>query len=317
METTLTPQEGSVRSTPRDAFMHLLLIITLYMSVMSFVVLLFNYIDLLLPDPLNTYYRSAYDGIRWASSVLVVAFPVYLYLSWRLNKDFVTVPAKRELKVRKWLIHLTLFLAAVIIIGDLITLIYNFYGGDLTTRFLLKILVVLAVAAGVFWYYLRDLKGNVTATVQTQAAWLTGAVMIVALVAGFFIGGSPAYQRQVRFDEQRISDLQTIQSQIVNYWQQKESLPESLDQLSDDISGFAPPTDPATGQPYEYRVTGASSFELCATFAQNNQAQVPATRPLPVRGEPENWDHEAGQTCFSRAIDPDLYPPIPKERPVD
>src|SRR5438132_4874360 len=43
----------------------------------------------------------------------------------------------------KWLIYLTLFVAALIIIGDLVSLIYNFLGGDVTIKFVLKALSVL------------------------------------------------------------------------------------------------------------------------------------------------------------------------------
>ncbi len=33
--------------------------------------------------------------------------------------------------------------------------------------------------------------------------------------------------------------------------------------------------------------------------------------PYPGGGGGESWDHEAGHTCFSRTIDPEIYPPYP------
>lgn len=299
--------------------MHLLLIITLYLSVVSFIALLFQYINLLVPDVLHLSYAAAYHGIRWSSSALLVSFPVYLWLSWQLQRDFTKTPNKRELRVRKWLLHLTLFLAALTMIGDLITLIYNFYGGELSLRFFLKIVVVLGVASGVFGYYLWDIRrGSAASAVARNAGLASAALVAVALMAGFFIGGSPAHQRQLRFDEQRVSDLQTIQGQLIYHWQQKGQLPRALEALNDNISGFAVPTDPATSAPYEYIVKDPLSFELCATFTrENTEESIAIVRPAPVKGfdVPENWQHGRGRHCFTRTIDPQLHRPTP-DRPA-
>ena len=42
--------------------------------------------------------------------------------------------------------------------GDLITLVYNVLGGELTVRFVLKVITVAAIASTVFGYYLWDLR---------------------------------------------------------------------------------------------------------------------------------------------------------------
>ena len=141
--------------------MHLLAIVTLYGSAVGFVVLLFQYINVLIPDVLeyNAYAReSALQAIRWAIASLIIVFPVYIGTAWMLNKSYISEPEKRSIRIRKWLTYFTLFAAAAIIIGDLVTLIYNLLGGDLTVRFLLKVTVVLFVAGSVFYYYLWDLK---------------------------------------------------------------------------------------------------------------------------------------------------------------
>src|SRR5581483_8672586 len=221
--------DTKTRSGPREVFFHLLLIITLYMSVVSGITLLFQYVNVWFPAVLSFYRPGIFSAIRWASSVLLVAFPVFLGVSWQLEKDFTAAPATRDLRIRKWLVYLTLFIAALTIITDLIVLIYTFYGGEITTRFILKVLVVLAVAGMVFGYYLWDLRrGTRPSKLPRQAAWGTGVLAAVAIIAGFFLAGSPAQQRQVRFDEQRVSDMQQIQSQLINYWTQKSALPTSL-----------------------------------------------------------------------------------------
>jgi hypothetical protein len=80
--------------------------------------------------------------------------------------------------------------------------------------------------------------------------------------------GSPKEQRAWRLDDKRVGDLQNLQSQIINYWQQKEKLPTSLSELSNPIMGYSLPVDPEfeKGNKYEYILVDKMNFELCATF---------------------------------------------------
>ncbi len=154
--------QSGLGTGPKDVFLHLLAILTLYASAIAFISLIFQYINVLLPDPLEMQgsyaYASSYQAIRWAIASLIVIFPVYIFSVWYLNKNYIVSPEKRNLRIRKWLIYFTLFAAALIIIGDLVALIFNLLGGELTTRFLLKVLTVFFVAGSVFYYYLWDLR---------------------------------------------------------------------------------------------------------------------------------------------------------------
>jgi high-affinity Fe2+/Pb2+ permease len=62
--------------------------------------------------------------------------------------------------VRRWLTYIALLIAAGTVIGDLIAFLTYFLQGDLTARFVLKVLTVLIVAGSVFWYYLSSLRRN-------------------------------------------------------------------------------------------------------------------------------------------------------------
>lgn len=156
------------KAGPKDVFLHLLAIITLYFSAGSFIALLFQYINLYVPDPLiegsNYYARESYISIiRFAISSLIIVFPVYVLTSWYLNKAYIAMPFKRELRSRRWLIYFTLFATVLIIIGDLVTLVYGLLGGrELTVRFILKALTVLFVAASIFFYYFSDMRKHHT-----------------------------------------------------------------------------------------------------------------------------------------------------------
>lgn len=48
------------------------------------------------------------------------------------------------------------------LIGDVTALVYNALGGELSTRFGLKVLTVGTIAGGVFWYYLHDIQTEET-----------------------------------------------------------------------------------------------------------------------------------------------------------
>jgi hypothetical protein len=142
----------------RDAFLYLVLFTTLYFSSYNLGSLLFDFINKALPDPTVANYRSAWDGMRWSTSALIVAFPTFLFLAYDINKDVARNPVKRLSPIRRWLTYLTLFVASCVLIGDVTALIYNALGGELTSRLLLKVLVVGAIAGTVFGHYLSDLR---------------------------------------------------------------------------------------------------------------------------------------------------------------
>lgn len=150
------------------------------------------------------------------------------------------------------------------------------------------------------------------------------AIVIIAVVGGFFVVGSPKEERLRQFDDQRVQHLGDIQNQIVNYWQAKNKLPENLAVLEDKVSGVRSPKDPETGVGYEYIILGADklSFQLCATFARSTIGNDGLTSPpkdtfsrvpSPADSYNWNWSHEAGRFCFDRTIDPDLYKPFPEK----
>lgn len=144
----------------REAFLYLVLFLTLYISAFSTGSLVFDFINRFLPDPLTQYYslEASAQSIRTATASLIITFPLFLFVSHLLGKAIRRDPEKRSSKVRKWLTYLTLFVAAGVIIGDLITLVSNLLSGELSIRFVLKVLTVLLIAGGIFGYYLWDLR---------------------------------------------------------------------------------------------------------------------------------------------------------------
>lgn len=150
-------------ASPRDVFLHLFAIVTLYISAFAFGRLIFDYINLFLPNPLEMgQYRApvrySYQSMRWAIAALIIVFPTYFFVSRYLLKLYEKNPAQKNLRIRKWLIHLTLFLAADVIIIDLVTLVFRFLSGEFTVRFILKVATVLYIAGVIFGYYIWELR---------------------------------------------------------------------------------------------------------------------------------------------------------------
>jgi O-antigen/teichoic acid export membrane protein len=145
----------------RETFLYLLQFTALYTSAINLGRLVFLLVDRALPDPAMAQYGDRTgDGIRWSIASLVIAFPIFLLVSRSLQRAAGAQFERRGSKVRKWLTYLTLFIAAAILTGDLISLVYNLLGGELTTRFLLKAAAAGLIAGSVFVYYLWDLRGE-------------------------------------------------------------------------------------------------------------------------------------------------------------
>ena len=146
----------------REAFLYLVLFATLYLSAWHLGSLLFDLINHAFPDPADPAYKvqSLGRSMRWSVASIVIAFPVFAFVARSLSKELARSPVKRLSAVRRWLTYLTLFVAAAVLVGDMITLVYNALGGELTVRFLLKVLVAAAIAGAVFGYYLFDLRNE-------------------------------------------------------------------------------------------------------------------------------------------------------------
>ena len=145
----------------REAFLYLVMFSTLYWSAFHLGSLLFEFVNRAFPDPADIAREgSVLVAIRWSVSTLLVSFPVFVYVAWLISKGIQRDPTKRASRIRRQLTYLTLFIASCALIGDVSTLIYNLLGGELTTRFVLKALIVAAIAGTGFTYYLGELRAE-------------------------------------------------------------------------------------------------------------------------------------------------------------
>lgn len=144
----------------REAFMYLLLFVTLYLWAYHLGSLLFDLISQALPDPAEQPWRvdRLEDSIRWSVASVVIAFPLYVFIANLLARELARSPVKRLSAVRRWLTYLTLFVAGTVLIADMITLVNGVLAGEITLRFVLKVVVAAVIAGSIFGYYLWDLR---------------------------------------------------------------------------------------------------------------------------------------------------------------
>ena len=289
----------------REAFLYLVLFSTLYFFAWNLGSLLFALLEHALPDPADAQWQVVRltGSIRWSISALVIAFPVFAFIARHLAHDVAKHPIKRLSPIRRWLTYLTLFVAAAVLIGDLTTLVFNLLGGDLSLRFVLKVAVVAAIAGTVFGHYLRDLRREEVASAGHAAGgsvlWAAGIVTVLSITAGVWVMDSPMRQRLLRLDEARISDLQTLEIAVNQWWLEHKSLPADLGTLAAQPGINLPRHDPDGGSDYRYRPLDATHYELCADFATDSGERSARWR-VPQAGQ---WAHPAGAHCFRRSVD--------------
>jgi hypothetical protein len=126
-------------------------------------------------------------------------------------------------------------------------------------------------------------------TPHRLAAYASMAVVVTAIAVGLYFSGSPAEQRLVRFDERRVEDLRSLASALSRHVVDTGALPERLEALVDGRRLTRTPRDPATGEPYEYTITGQRAFALCAEFSRPSQDEL----------REDFWAHGQGRTCFA------------------
>jgi hypothetical protein len=123
----------------------------------------------------------------------------------------------------------------------------------------------------------RDRWAGIAATVA----------VVVVVILGFRVLGSPANQRLVQADLRRVQTLADLAQQINRRWSSGSK------QLPTDLETFpnAAKEDPLSGKPFVYHAKSSDQYELCASFATDN-------RDAPTVNTADPWIHSKGEYCF-------------------
>lgn len=289
--------------------------------------LYYQIINYFFPDPLLIRYGYAdtsSSAMHYSIAALVVAFPLYASSVRLWFKRFREDEDKVESKLTKWLTYLVLLITAVTIVGDLIVTVYYFLQGEVSARFFFKALTILVIAGSIFGFYFLErkkiqYKNPITRQTFRSMGFAVSFLVVVGVILGFSVSGSPKTERMRGLDAQRSSDLMSIANCVSGYSFERKRLPESLSEIGKS-SNFSycmsNMSDPETGIPYSYRVTTPiqkvgtvteGEFELCATFALvasgDTKGGAGASMPLDPYMVTSKWStHEAGLVCKTETV---------------
>ena len=298
-------------SSAMDFFINLGAIVAFYALVISLVNLLFTIINTVYPQIINGVNSSGSASISWPVATLVIFFPIFILLMWLLEKEYTREPERKNMGIHKWLTYITLFVSGLVVVADLITVLYYFLDGqELTTGFLLKVLVLFIVAASIFTYYISDVRDRLTPKKRILWRIIAGVIILGSIVWGFAVLGSPATQRLYKYDEQKINDLMNINNQVNSFYSVKGNLPLTLEEMANG-NYYVPVVDSQTGNSYEYGKIGDTTYTLCAEFNKDSRDNNNLARPVGPFGD-QSWTHPAGRYCFKETINPNIYSkPLP------
>lgn len=296
MDQDTTPH---VPQNARNFFFYFLNFALLYTVAINLGGVLFNIIDKSFPL-VGGYYGGG--GMRFNLSALIIGSPIFLWLAMKIYRDEGKDQTMLRSGIRRWLTYITLIVTALIVIGDLIALVNNLLGGETTTRFILKALVVLGISGGVFSFYFADVRQQRSAEqpkMMLPRLYYQSSIVIilVVIVSGFFFIESPVLQRQRNQDNARINNLTQIENAIYQYASINDAkLPVALIEVTLP-EGVV--NDPVTGEPITYQVVSNTNFKLCANFETSNREKTTEPTYYPDT----TWLHDKGTWCFERSLD--------------
>ena len=297
-----------VSSGPRAAFLHLLGLFLLYMAAFSTGAILFLAIDLFIKDPANRIFFGLGDFARFNAAVLIASLPVLLLVRRAIMRDVKLNPATRIAPVVRTLSYITLLITSLIMVCDMVVILMGFLNGDLTLTFILKSVVVLLLAGGIFLWYISGLafeekmgeSRQKETSIQdpqwrSRLAWAGFFTASVSLALALWIAGNPFNQRLERLDKQRISDLRSLQGAIGRFHKKEKRLPDTLDELKTYPDSYVErTTDAVTKRPYVYKRLGNTSYRLGAVF----DLPTPKDDGRGIRGKDGFYQHGAGLQTF-------------------
>lgn len=305
-------------SAAKHMFYYLLALVTLGFAAIGLGQILFQMINASFPET-TYYYESAYSSyvLRFGISSVIVAGPIYGLISYLINRDLSKGTLDKDSAVRKWLTYLILLASVFTVMGFLIGFLNSFLLGELTVKFILKVLSAIAISSLIFAYYLYDIRREKFAskTVIRIFGVATLIIAIATLVGGFMVIESPSKVRSLREDDERVNRLRNISYQVEAYYGENKKVPDDLSPLEKNILTYNF-KDPVTEKPFEYRVLDAKKYELCAEFVNSNkdtQEEYPAdyySYPDPA------WLHDVGRQCFEKKIPDYLDQPVTNIPPV-
>lgn len=303
----MNPKSNAAKFT----FFYLLSLISLIFTALPAGMIIFQVINKYVSDPLANFQSDfSLGALKFAISALLVAAPVYYLISRQINSALFKGDLDKDSGLRKWLTYFILLVSSLIVIGSLIGVVNSFLNGELTGKFILKMLTTIIIPAFVFSYYFYDIKREtlINSKDKNISRFFFGslAFVILAFAAGLLSVESPRLTRDRLADDKIINNFYSVESAINEYYRINSKLPADLATLqkSQDIQGkgFEPITkDTVSGKDFGYEIASSTAYRLCAEFRTSN---ANLNNNSYIYNSPSGRRHEQGWQCFEYTIDP-------------
>jgi uncharacterized membrane protein YidH (DUF202 family) len=288
--------------SPKYAFYYLTAFFSLGFVAFGIGMLCFQFVNYFFPEEFSS--RSSLDiqsSIKLALSLLFVSVPVFFFLMRKIYIGIEREEIDLDNGVRKWLTYALLFVVSAVIVGDLVTLFYNFLDGEATIRFFLKGIIIFLIAGGIFLHFFGDLKEQKIAQrkkfrILWQWLFLLGTTAI--FIGGLFLIESPMVAKERKIDLAIASDLSQIDQAFQSFYQERKALPSSPEELFNipNVYISEQTLNDLKENNFSYTKNSDVEYTLCAIFKRSNKDDSNLYDPY------REWNHDAGEVCFQRKI---------------
>jgi hypothetical protein len=306
---------GEKNNAAKYAFFYMLSLVALIFMALSAGIIVFQIINKNIVDVLENFRGSYNSGsLKFAISAIIIASPIYYLAAAQINKNLFSGKLGKDSGIRKWLTYFILLVSTIVMLGFLVAVIYNFLEGELSTKFILKAITAIIIAAAIFTYYLYDIRRENVVGVKdkTIRIYFYGSLVLVAaaLISAFIFVESPSETRNIKYDSNIINRLSQIDSVLNTYYYDNGKLPDNLDIMLSGITYLREEDmlDPATGKKFAYKAIDKNTYELCATFKLSSKNYENINGPYYFE---KRWDHEAGYQCIKQKVRSDNIAPKP------
>ena len=150
---------GEKNNAAKYAFFYMLSLVALIFMALSAGIIVFQIINKNIVDALENFRGSYNSGaLKFAISAIIIAAPIYYLTAFQINKNLFSGKLSKDSGIRKWLTYFILLVSTIVMLGFLVAVVYNFLDGELTTKFILKALTAIIIAAAIFTYYFYDIR---------------------------------------------------------------------------------------------------------------------------------------------------------------
>lgn len=142
----------------RESMLYALLMIALVLVCFHVVDLGFHVIDRAIPD-LTDFGTPDRWSMRFSIAAILAFLPLFILLDHRMARNLGDQNRRRRSQARRVFASVTILMAALVLLGDVVSVIYAFLSGDMTPRLAAKCALVAVMGLLVAACYREDLDG--------------------------------------------------------------------------------------------------------------------------------------------------------------